>query len=428
MFKKRLNPSRILLRLGLFLLLTLSTACASTTKAEQPSPSPPAISLSDRQRHIDKVLDTRIVRAQNHFGLRLHQVLTKNGDGGNLILSPYSIATSLSMAYSGSAGETEAEMSKALGYQTMKREEVQSASKVLQELEESPDSGVRLNIANAVWYAEGIPLKNSFQNTVKDNYHASVEPLDFSSDKSVVMVNNWVKKQTNGKINQLLSEPPGSDMVSLIVNAIYFNGTWKTPFDEKLTENAVFTTNVNITKQVPMMKQGGSFAYAQNQDWQAIRIPYGSGQMNMLIILPSEQSSLPKLEEQLWKDMTPWEKNFEYQSGQIRIPRFKAEYKQQLNKALMGLGMKNSFLPQADFSNMSDRKPLFISNVMHKTVLEVNERGTEAAAVTSLEMAGSAPPEKPFDMVVNRPFFFAIEDAQTKLWLFMGSINDPATE
>lgn len=372
-------------------------------------------------------LDPKIAQAQNNFGLKLHQQLVLEKPNQNLFISPTSVSLALSMAYNGSSGETSQAMAKALGWDGMTMEQINQGNQTMNSLLERAGSGIQLSIANSIWTRKGNKFKDSFLKVNKDYYDAEVSELDFNSPKSVDTINKWVKKHTNNKIPTILDKPFDSQDKMAIVNAIYFQGGWKDEFSPSATKDEPFHYVDGSSKNVPMMSRTGSYEYLKEADYQAIRLPYGEGQMDMLVVLPSEASSLSKLHESLWRDPSRLQKPFRSSIGEIKLPRFKLEYGSPLVPALTKLGMQIAFdSTRADFSKMASQQ-LFIGNVVHKTFLEVNEKGTEAAAATAIMMTGTSAPEPttPFQMVVDRPFFIAIEDRQTGAWLFTGSIYTP---
>jgi serine protease inhibitor len=409
----------ILLAAGILLVLTV-TACAN--------PFAKPISLEKRQAAAAGV-DARIVKASNEFGMQLHRQLvqTEQNKKKNIFISPTSISLALAMTYNGSKGETQTAMAKTMGWQGMSLDEMNRGNETLISLLQQPGKGVQLRIANSLWSRKGKPFLSDFMKTNQAFYDAKVTGLDFNSSKAPDTINDWVNKNTNGKIPKMIESIDPMEVL-ILMNAVYFNGGWKKEFQPSATKVESFKLQDGSTKQVQMMAQSGTYEYLQEEGFQAIRLPYGDGQMDMLIILPDESSSLGALHDKLWADPSRWLHTFQQSRGEIKLPRFKIEYGEQLNKALIAMGMAPAFdSVNADFSGMAPSPPnLFISAVTHKTFVEVNEKGTEAAAVTAIHMlTGSAPIDKPFQMTINRPFFFAIEDRQTSAWLFVGSVVEP---
>lgn len=417
----------LLLMLCASLLLTASCDGRQPNSPESSKKQAQVLSLAERQQVAEK-LHPDMVRTQNRFGLRLHEELAKTAKpGDNTLLSPYSIFTALTLAYQGGGGNTAEEMARMLGIENIGKGPANASVRTLYTLLGDAGSGVRLNSANSVWYRKGMEIKDSFIRTAKDSYHADVQAVDFAEKGTVKKINDWVSRHTRGKIPGVLDQAPSPDTLAMLLNTVYFNGAWQSPFDPKDTQDGKFTLGDQTTKQVPMMRRSGMFEYKQTPEAQAIRLPYGDGRLNMLIVLPAGGHSLADVMNTTRKAPSIWQARFDHASGEIRLPRFKAETSRELSDALVAMGMKQAFDPAAaDFTAMSGAKPLFVSSVLHKMVLDVNEKGTEAAAVTEMGMAGSAPPTDRFEMNVDHPFFFCIEDGQTGLWLFMGTIETPS--
>jgi serpin B len=260
-------------------------------------------------------------------------------------------------------------------------------------------------------------------------YKAQITELDFRQPQAAGKINRWVKQQTRGKISQIVDQVQ-PNLVLLLLNAVYFKGTWSEGFDTAATVNHPFTLANSTRKQHPMMTQTGEYDYYETTQFQAVSLPYGKGRFSLYLFLPKSKSNLSSF----YRDLTAanwnqWMNKFQNRPGSIQIPKFKLEYNLNLNNALKALGMDIAFDGnKADFSGMSQGK-LAIDQVRHKTFVEVNEVGTEAAAATSVEMIVTStqfPPE-PFKLVADRPFFFAIRDNETGTLLFMGSMTNPQT-
>lgn len=415
----KLIKSKLLTTTTGILLAVIVTACVPDAKA---------ISLEKRQAAAAEV-DARIVKASNEFGMQLHQQLVQAEEDKrrNIFISPTSISLALAMTYNGSKGETKTVMANTMGWQDMSVDEVNRANEKLISLLQQSGRGVQVSIANSLWSREGKPFHSDFMKSNQAFYDAKVSELDFNQPKAVDEINNWVNKNTNGKIPEMIETIDPAEVL-ILMNAVYFNGGWKKEFQPSETKEERFKLQDGSSKPVQMMAQTDTYEYLEEDGFQAIRLPYGEGQMDMLIILPDESSSLDALHETLWADNSRWHQPFKKGLGEIKLPRFKIEYDEPLKEPLQAMGMTLPFdAINADFSGMAPVPPnLFISAVNHKTFVEVNEKGTEAAAVTSVHMTeSSAPVDPPFQMTINRPFFFAIEDRQTGAWLFVGSVVEP---
>ncbi len=409
----------------LYSLLLIVSGC-SVRGSESSGADSKVLTLNERQQVASK-LDPAFIQAQNKLGLQLHGELAQSASKGhNIVISPYSIFTALTMAYSGGSGTTKQEMARTLGIETLSEEQVNTAGRTLQALLEDADSGVQLSTANSIWFSHGFKMRQDFIQTAQDSFGAEVKPADFRQRKTLKDINRWVNKHTNGKIPSILDQAPDAETRAMLLNAVYYNGAWQRPFDPKDTREGTFTKADGTEQKAQMMSQSGRFEYKQTEAAQAIRLPYGDGRLSMLIVLPRPGRTLEELMEQIRRDPSPWQKRYESTPGDLRLPRFKTQYSGQLGPSLQNLGMEQAFQPaKADFSGMSDSKPLYISSVFHKTMLDVSEKGTEAAAVTGVGLAGSSEPapQERFEMSVDHPFFFSIEDSQTGLWLFLGTIE-----
>ncbi|WP_054941910.1 serpin family protein [Paenibacillus ihuae] len=406
--------------LAILLSALLLTSCSSAGSS---------MSFSERAAAAKK-LDSRLAQQSNELGLKLFgQLREQSGGGGNLTISPYSISAALALAYNGSKGETAEELGKLLGYAPDELDKLNTGEGALLPLLNDAGPGIQLELANSVWANQGIPLRKGYKKVSEDYYDAQIRTVDLAGEKSVNEINEWVSEHTAGKIGKMLEQPPGAQSVAVLVNALYFKGGWKKVFPEGNTHPGEFYPAASPAVEVPLTKQFGHFLYAEDKDWQAVRLPYGEGQMHMIVILPAKDSSLNEVIDHLEKEGLPSDDQFSGRQGSLTLPRFTASYGTDLKEAVQALGVKLAFDPdKGDFSALADTgTPIFISNIIHKTYIEVNESGTEAAASTLIGMdAGAAPPvEAPFEMTVNRPFIYIIEDIQTGVWLFMGAIENP---
>jgi serine protease inhibitor len=402
---------------------------SSVAKNIQPSNNNAVMEDQTNKTTSDNV-DSRLISANTTFGFKLFAEVAKQDVGKNVFISPASVALALAMTYNGAVGETKQGMERALEMRGMNHLELNRAYSQLKAALESADPKVQLNIANSLWGKKGITFNPDFLQRNKQYFSAEVTTLDFGDPSAPATINSWVADKTKGKIDKIVDQIDARAILFLI-NAIYFKGTWAAEFDKAKTKNEQFTTVAGKPKQHPMMHQSGNYNYYEGKGFQAVSIPYGSGRVSMYIFLPAPNVSVGELQTSLTAaNWEAWMKQFAKTKGEIGVPRFKVEYEIGLNDALIALGMGIAFDPdRADFTGIvkgPDRA--FISRVKHKTFAEVNEEGTEAAAVTSVEMRTTSamqPREKTFRMIVDRPFFCAIRDNKTGTLLFMGSINDP---
>ena len=400
----------------------ISTVSPAPTVATSPKPT-----INDRANRKVK-LDERLVKANSSFGFNLFDRITNQDTNKNIFISPVSVAIALSMTYNGASGETQQAIAKALELEGIKIDEVNDFNRNIQQLLTNGDTNVELNIANSLWARKDIALEATFLNKVKEFYQAEITNLNFDDPNSVNTINTWVKQNTKEKIEKIVDRI-APDSLLFLINAVYFKGKWEAPFEKALTKPQPFTLSDGKKIQHPAMSRSGEYRYYDAPTFQAISLPYGSGRFSMEVFLPKSKSNLVEFQKQLTaKNWQEWSTKFIRREGLIQLPRFKMEYETSLKNALQNMGMAIAFNPdKADFRDLTAVKA-FISDVKHKTFVEVNEEGTEAAAVTSVEMrATSAIPneEPPFKMIVDRPFFFTISDRQTGTIIFMGAIKNP---
>ncbi|AUT03721.1 proteinase inhibitor I4 serpin [Nostoc sp. CENA543] len=407
----------------LFGVLGCSQVNDSTSALAQSELSPTASSVQKKT----VIPDTKIISANNKFGFKLFQEISKQEDNTkNIFVSPTSIAIALSMTYNGASGSTQQAMAKTLELQGINLPELNSAYASLHQLLKNPDQNVQLQIANSLWANQNASLRPEFIQKAKDFYQAQVTSLNFQDAATPKTINKWVKDNTKGKIDSIVDkiEP---NQVLFLVNAIYFKGQWSEKFDVSQTKSQPFYISSTQQKQHPMMSQKGEYKYYENEQFQAVSLPYGqNGKVSLYVFLPKPNSNLKAFSQNLnAENWDKWMSQFRQREGSIKLPKFQTDYDITLNDALKALGMGEAFTEQANFSGMG--KNLAISQVRHKTFVEVNEEGTEASAATSVGIVATSikQPETPFNMVVDRPFFTAIRDNQTGSILFMGAINDP---
>jgi serine protease inhibitor len=360
-----------------------------------------------------------VAQADNSFGFDLLQQIYAESPDENIFISPLSIALLLQMLHSGAGGETATEIAQVLYVDDLDPATLSSGVTHLQAmLQATPD--IELLIANSLWAQEGLELRDAFRNQMQDEFDAENFTVDFTDPATAEVIAAWIEEATQGKITDFLVELDPATVL-LLANAIYFKGDWQQPFDRDATQEHPFTLPDGRQIQVPMMQQTGSFPFYQEADFAAVALPYGDGQMRMVILLPSpgveDATFWSTLDETRWQTVLD---ELSEQRIQLGLPRFRAEYEESLNDFLQALGMEQAF-GAADFSPMTPTAGIFLSEVRHKAIVEVNEEGTVAAAATIGIMPTSMPPE----LMVDRPFFMAIHDSASDAILFMGIIQAP---
>jgi serpin B len=373
--------------------------------------------------------DRQLGDANSRFAFKLFAKLTKQEPGRNIFISPASVALALAMVYNGAAGETQQAIAAALELVSMSLDDINRANAELLGAIEHADPQVRLVIANSLWARKGLSFERDFLRRCEEFYQAEVAALDFAEPRAAATINAWVSEHTDGKIEKILDRIDPAAVLFLL-NAIYFKGNWTRQFDRRRTEEQAFHLLDGSQKKHPLMAQSGEYRHCEGPDFQAVSLPYGSERLSMYVFLPKQRTSLTAFQRSLSDgNWNAWMRQFREREGTIVLPRFKLTYEVKLNEALMALGMTAAFdRRRANFEGMcpGQGRAVSIDEVKHKTFVEVNEEGTEAAAVTSVGMVlASFAPKRTFSMVVDRPFFCAIRDDQNGTILFMGSIVEP---
>jgi serine protease inhibitor len=372
----------------------------------------------------DRTESSQIVASQTKFGLKLLQEVIQQNPEANTFISPFSVGVALSMLYNGADETTQQELASLLEVVDLNLAEVNQGTNKLTEALKNSDPEVQFAIANSLWTKLGFPIKQSFLDTNQQYYNATVQELDFSQPESSKTINNWVAENTQNKITEIVNKI-NPDQALFLINAIYFKGQWQSKFNPEATKEQDFYLVNGQVKKHPLMFKFGKYKYYENQDLQLISLPYGSGRLSMNIFLPQKTSNLANFLTQLnSENLNSWLKQMSLKEGKIQIPRFKQEYETNLNNILQQLGAASMFNPaQANFANLSEES-LAVDTIKHKAVIEVNEEGTEAAATTSIGIVTTSV-QIPFNMIVNRPFFYTIQDSETGAILFMGTVHNP---
>lgn len=369
----------------------------------------------------------QIVEADNQFGFELFQkVYNTETEHENIMVSPLSVSLALAMTYNGANNETKTAMQETLKLYGLTPEEINTSYQTLVNALKSLDTKVILEIANAIYYRNNFSVEQDFITTNQNYYSAEVSALDFSSSSALQTINNWVADNTNDKIDKIIDQI-SSDQVMFLLNAIYFKGVWQSEFEKKNTEEKEFYLENGSSVSTDFMKQTNGVAYSSNNLFSAIQMDYGQGNYNMVVLLPNENKTLQDIIENLnSENWETWKENFYERNVDIEFPKFKFEYEAKLNDALADMGMGIAFTDGADFTGINKNGGLKIDYVKHKSFIEVNEEGTEAAAVTvvAIELTSVGPGSNP-SFIANRPFMFAITEKSTGAILFIGTVKNP---
>jgi len=390
----------------------------------------------------EAVTKAGVVKGNNEFALGLYGKL--RGEKGNLFFSPYSISTALAMTYAGARDNTAAEMKAVLRLPGGPDDKTlhDAFGALVGDLNAAGKRGkFKLSVANALWAQQDYKFLATFTGLVAKNYDAGLTPLDFArqTEASRKTINKWVEDKTQDKIKELLKKgivTPDTRLV--LTNAIYFKGDWRYQFDKKRTKDAPFWVSVPAGKtvaerpvkvEVPMMYRKGNFEYANLETSQLLQLPYKGGELSMVILLPSPHvGMLRKLEESLTTaNLAKWLGAARKREVHVHLPRFKMTSEFSLAGTLSAMGMKDAFAPgKANFSGMDGTYDLFISAVVHKAFVDVNEEGTEAAAATGVVVGVTSAPMHPSPVFrADRPFVFLIRENKTGSILFMGRVTNP---
>lgn len=398
--------------------LLIAAACSGPTEQSGP---PPLLTALPRAL---TTAELRLVSAGNQFAFGVFREVQRAKPGDNIFLSPTSASMALGMTLNGAAGTTLDSMRAALAVSGAPIEEINAGYRGLIDLLRGLDTRVDFAIANSIWARAGMPFAQAFLDAGRNSFDAEIRTLDFSAPSTLTAINQWVNDKTKGKIPTILDQIASGEVMFLI-NAIYFKGSWRLAFDPKRTRNLPFHAADGSTRDVATMDLGPEpLRYAATAGHEMVELPYGNGAFAMTLLLPAPGRSLANLTDGL--DAARWAEwtgaLSEHKIG-LMLPRFRLEYKRELNGDLSALGMRIAFDPdRADFSRMlggSSAGNLYITKVLQKTFVDVNEEGTTAAAATSVGIGvTSAPATIQFD----RPFLFAIRERLSGTILFLGQV------
>jgi len=372
-----------------------------------------------------------VVDGNNVFAFKLfHQV--QGGTTGNQFYSPFSISTALAMTYAGARTETAQQIRQTLNFPQGKKFH-SDYSQLLNGLVDGTDGKIKLNIANGLWAQKNFKFLDSYFDIVKSDYHSELNNVDFTDNTEREKVRNdinvWVEEKTYDKIKNLLSQGDLTSMTRLVlVNAIYFYGDWSEPFEKQRTQPKDFTLIDGTKTNVPFMNQQKNYKYYEDSKIQAIEIPYKDNKASMVIFLPIKNKQMEEFENSFdYKYYQEITSAFQSTEVYLSLPKFQTTYKIDLSSTLSQMGMPLAFAPSADFSGMTGNRDLCISEVIHQAFINVDEKGTEAAAATAVvgRLTAIRMPDKPKVFNADHPFIFCIKDNTTGSILFMGKIMKP---
>lgn len=399
--------------------LLLACACASPPadafeRAEPPEPCP-------------RTADQRAAPFGDlAFGL-FREVAEAEPDD-NVFVSPLSLGLALGMVEAGARGETRAELGEVLGASGGALPD--EARALRESLASCP--AVQLEIASSLWSDEGRPLSTEYRALVRDAYGASAEALDLQSEAALDRINRWARERTHGKIDRILGDRLDPSVILILLNAVYFHGNWAQPFPKDATRDLPFHPASGGETPVPTMARTGSYEHHAGDGFRAIRLPYAGDRFRMVVVLPDSATALRDLRQRLSsKQWEEWGARFGRADVALRLPRFRVEWKGSLVEPLQAVGARRLFDPAgAQLLEIFARgapgpENAYVADVLQKTFVEVDEEGTEAAAVTAVVIAETSAPPPPIEFFVDRPFLVAIEDGYTGAILFLGQITSP---
>lgn len=374
--------------------------------------------------------DTKIVVEGNKaFAFGLYEKLKEVE--GNLFFSPYSISTALAMTYAGARGNTEKQMGTALHF-TLDQKQFHPAFACLEaQLKAVQEKGdIEVNIANALWAQEDYVFLKEFLDLIHSNYGTVLNHVDFemACEEARKKINAWVEQKTKDKIKDLIKPGVLNSLTRLVLtNAIYFKGRWESQFKKSRTKESPFWLSIDKSVEVPMMTQKRQFKYMESESVQILELPYVGDDLAMIVLLPRKIDGLAQLEADLSvENLNMWIDHLRKKEVSVFLPKFKMTSQFRLSETLASMGMPDAFGGNADFSGIDGTKDLFISAVIHKAFVDVNEEGTEAAAATAAVISlTSAPSTPPPTFRADHPFVFLIRDNRSGSILFVGRIVNP---
>lgn len=363
----------------------------------------------------------KLTAAYNKFGFNLLKQLVEECRETNILFSPISLGVALAMMHNGARGRTQQAIDEVLCLDRMDEQEFNESNSLLLSTFDKPEPQVQLMMPIAVWMDKDFSFSPAFLQLIRKIFKADSASVEFKDPRTANLINDWSREKTNGKIEALIDDEDLSSVTGgILTNAVYFKGLWKSPFDQRMTQTGDFYLSSGKQKNVLLMTQSVTCPYLEADAFEAVCLPY-SDRFSMYIFVPDENSSINAFLRNLNEvNLEHWLTQFEDLPVELSMPRFQVKGEYDLKNTLGYLGMEIVFTPKADFTPMGLTHH-FVSKVMHKAVIEVNEEGTEAAAATAVMLVRS----RPRALVINRPFFFMIRDTTNDTTFFTGVVADP---
>jgi len=403
--------------LVMVLVAVLALNCSKSTDPEPPDPTPTPINLDEAQK--------QVLQSSNLFGFKLFKdIAGATPPGENIFISPMSASFALGMVWNGAVGETRQVMGSTLEMADLTDDEINLSYQSLMSVLPNADPEVVVAIANSIWSRQGKAIVPEYIELCQTYFDALVQEVDFQDPATVDAINNWCAENTNNRIPEIIKPPVPVEVAMMLLNAIYFKGTWTYLFDSTETFDGQFRLEDGSFADCRMMTREDTVDYFSNDVFHAVDLPYGNETYSMTIMVPHYNKTvddiLAILNDDNWQS---WLGSFNPLETPIFMPKFKFEYEISLEDILKAMGMEIAFTPAADFSGMFVDGVGWIDKVKQKTFVQVDEQGTEAAAVTIVVMIDSIA-----GFFVDKPFLFVIHEHQTGAILFMGKVAEPVWE
>lgn len=420
-----MNIKKIILLISILIIILIilnsSAGCCAGIDLFRKTPK-----VTKANKESDKIaanVNKDLVYSNTGFAIKIFKELSVEDRNVNIFISPISISIAAAMAYNGARNKTMDEIAQVLEFTDFTPEKLNKYFKDLLLSMNDIDDMVELYSGNSIWYKKDFNAQKDFMDLTKNYYNASVYDVDFTSIDTADRINSWVSEATQGKISKITDQDSLKDTVLYLINAIYFKGQWKDKFKVENTAEDTFYLSEGSTKKINMMNNIEKYKYYQGEDFRMLRMPYGRDKSAMYVLLPDENIAIDEFIDGLSPELlTKSIAGASSHEVNLKFPKFKAEYgAKSLVESLKRMGMANAFTDKADFSKIAPQ--MFISQVEHKAIIEVNEEGTVAAAATSFGMGVTA--VRPVEFIVNRPFLLMIIDDRTGNILFMGKIVEP---
>ena len=413
-------PSLLVLAVAI-LALTVLPACESISGPSNGAPPGTPTPITELPRALS-LQEEEAIRVGNAFGFELLNRVAEEDREASVFLSPFSATMALGMALTGAGGETFEAMSRTLGLEGLDREEFLEAYGALLELLVDLDPDVELAIGNSLWHSDQVAVRDLFRSEIEEYFGARIQGLDFSSPQAAGTINDWVREATRDRIEEIVDDPIDPNIIAYLINAVYFKAGWTEVFDPELTREAPFHRLDGRTETVELMIRDDTLRHHSTERYDAVDLPYAGGAFSMTVVVPAEGVGVHELAREMdaeaWDELTG---SFQTRRAQIWLPRFELEWDAELDDILIAMGMGPAFQPGADFTRIFENAAPWIDEVKQKTFVRVDEEGTEAAAVTSVAMPTSLPPQ----VRADRPFLLAIRERLSGTILFVGLIVEP---